>query len=119
MPLKVGKTEIPEHSGPGWYDRVLELAILVATGYFIYWAMNVFIDLQIEPYALIALVTALAAGTESIIYLNRRKREDTIREVIKYERDFTSGPIIASAPDGESKKYEEDFTKDEDKHTIL
>lgn len=105
MPIKVGKTIIPESYGPGWYDRLLELALLGGAGYFIWWAMNVFIEIQTEPYALIGLITAIVAGTESVIYLSRRKKEDTIKEVIRYEyqQDRTSFPTTVE------NEYKEEF----------
>jgi len=95
MPIKVGETEIPEPSGPGWYDRILELILLSGTGYFIWWVVNIFIETGMEPVATIGLVGAIVAGTEGILYLNRRKKDDIIRETINYERGFESRPSTA------------------------
>jgi len=95
MGIKVGKTEIPEPSGPGWYDRILEIILLLATGYFVWWVVNIFIDTGREPVATISLVAAIVAGTEGILYLNRRKKDDIVRETIRYERDYSSFPMAA------------------------
>lgn len=99
MPIYVGGTKIPEPSGPGWYDRLLELVMLSAAGYFVWWVVNIFIDTGMEPMATIGLVGAIVAGEFGILYLNRRKKEDIIRETIRYERGFESGPSTMELSD--------------------
>ena len=95
--MRIKKAEVPNTHGPLWYDRLLEFLLLVGAGYFIWWTMEVFIETGKEPYGIIALVTAIVASAESVIYLSRKNTNEISRQIIRYEYEEDRMKIASSS----------------------
>ena len=73
---------------PDWWGKTIVLLVIALNIIFIMEILNIYREYQIEPYALIGMVTALSVGEFSILYFIYRNRKEIVRETISYDRDY-------------------------------